>query len=460
MYNTQDTIAAISSGSLGGARQLLRISGIDAINAIAAIFSENLSPADRAIVHGTIKLEGLSLDAISYVFPNGSSYSGDLLIELSVFCSLPVAQLILERITAANIRLASPGEFTARAYLNGKIDLSQAEAVAEIVSSSNQFQLEAAENLLEGRLSKIVNEVGDKLLSLMSMLEAELDFCEEATLFITPAQANEKIGGIMDSLLALIDGSIKYETMISLPSVGIAGSTNAGKSSLLNALVGKKRSIVSAQKATTRDILTTQIKLPESDCVLFDCAGLSIDHKVDILDDIAQQAAIEAVNNATLVIFCIAMDSDDLAQDLRLLPLITAKDILYVATKCDSLGERELGDKIKLLTKKLGESLLQTSSQNANGLDELRSAINEKIVDRESLLGDSERLAVNQRHKIAVSHSIECVEKAGKELSGESNELAAIYLRDAYETLADLDQEKSVDEQMLDRIFSQFCIGK
>ncbi len=460
MYNTQDTIVAISSGSLPGVRHLLRLSGEEAINAVGTLVDTDLDFSHRCVVRCLVNIDGMQIDAVIYIFPHRNSYTGDLLVELSVFCSLATAQSILENLISEKVRLASPGEFTARAYLNGKIDLSGAEAVAEIVSSSNKFQLEAAQKLLEGKLSRIVAQIGEELIGLMSLLEAELDFCEEETLFITPEQASLKIDAILKSLKSLIDGSIRYETMIALPSVGFVGVPNSGKSSLLNALSGDNRSIVSSQIATTRDILTAQISLADSDCVMFDCAGLSVGNVVDILDGIAQQAAIEAINSATLAIFCISVDSLDFLEDMRILSLLRVQNILYVATKCDKLKPSDLSQKISLMNEMLPGPVLVTSSKNGIGLESLRENINDILVSRGLKLGGDEQLAVNKRHKLATIYAVECAQNARKELLDANNELASIYLRDAYETLANLDQDKSVDEQMLERIFSDFCIGK
>lgn len=460
MYNTQDTIIAISSGSMPGVRHLLRISGPEAVNITSSLINIDLEENRRCVIKCKVNVHGMQINAVVYVFPFLNSYTGDLLVELSLFCSLGTAQLILETLVSEKVRLASPGEFTARAYLNGKIDLSGAEAVAEIVSSSNRFQLEAAQKLLEGKLSGIIIQIGEDLINLMSLLEAELDFCEEETLFITAEQASLRIDTILTALESLIDGSIRYEAMIALPSVGLVGAPNSGKSSLLNAISGANRSIVSSQVATTRDILTAKVSLANGDCVMFDCAGINIENKVDILDELAQQAAIEAINSATIAVFCVPIDSSNFREDTRILSLLRAENILYVATKCDKLTSSELSEKISLLSNMLSGSILVTSSKDGRGLDVLRDAINEALVSRELELGGTERLAVNQRHRSAAIHAVECVKNAKIEILNGNNELASIYLRDAYETLVNLDQEKSVDEQMLDRIFSNFCIGK
>ena len=462
MYNLKDTITAISSGAMPGARHIIRVSGSGAMSAIAdAIGKLEIETSVRRVYSQELDFEGMRLDAYIYVFPEGKSYTGDLLVELHVVCCEAVADLILQKLVSVNARLAEAGEFTARAYLNGMMDLTQAEAVAEIVSSSNAVQLKAAEKLLEGRLSAIVSGICDKIIDLMSLLEAELDFCEEEILFISPDEAVNRADEIVVELESLIEGNIKYQAMIGLPAVGIAGSPNAGKSSLLNALTGERRSIVSGQRATTRDVLTAELSLKNNNCIIFDCAGLSIEHKVDVLDEIAQQAAIEAINAAQVVLFCVDISKEDFKEDVGLLKLIKSETLIFAATKSDLVSDEGLEERISGLKKHVSSDFLVTSVGDDGSLEKLKGEIDSTLTRCGSRFGDdSERLAVTERHRQCVKKAFDCMHRAKGELGGDDNELAAMFLRDAYETLSGLEQEKSVDEQMLDRIFSKFCIGK
>lgn len=461
MYETDNTIAAISSGSLPGARQIIRLSGSSAVDSVNEIFTPALDPSLRKAITGKVSIRSLDLDAVAYTFPDGRSYTGEQLIELHIVCCPAVAEAILESLLKDEVRLAGPGEFTARAYLNGRIDLSQAEAVSEIVASSNKFQLEAAEKLLQGKLSDSISDISNQLLDLMSLLEAELDFSEEETMFVTQQQAIKMAGSIQQSLNALLNENIRYEATIGLPSVGIAGSPNAGKSLLLNSLTGQQRSIVSGQRATTRDILTAELSLKNNDCILFDCAGLSIANKVDILDEIAQQSAITAINSASLVLFCVDISSDDFNDDIALLNLITVDNIVFLATKSDLLTESQQLEKLQHLKKLCSKNFIPASSVNKDGLETIKQTIDENLLGLMGKLGDeSETIAVTQRHKRFVENALENLNLATQELHQDSNEIAAMYLRDALESLFGLKQVERVDEQMLERIFSKFCIGK
>ncbi len=181
----------------------------------------------------------------------------------------------MEKLLSLGARTASAGEFTARAYLNNKIDLAQAEAVNEVITASNTFQLAAAENLLAGRLGHLSKSIRESILDLLSRLEADLDFSAEDIAPANKADIIAKLNETRSRLNDLLADSIRSESTLDLPAVGIAGTPNAGKSTLLNKLLGRHRSIVSHQRKTTRDVLTGEFELPGCRCVLFDCAGFN-----------------------------------------------------------------------------------------------------------------------------------------------------------------------------------------
>ncbi|MHC4338430.1 MAG: GTPase, partial [Planctomycetota bacterium] len=242
------------------------------------------------------------MDAMLYLFVAPHSYTGETLAEIHVHTNPSVTEALMGNLLGKGLRMAGPGEFTARAYLNGRIDLAQAEAVNEIIVSSNRYQLDAAEKLLSGRLAETTLQIRSEVLDCLGLLEAGLDFSQEDIEFITGKEVVERLVKIRQQLEQLLAGSISYEAVIDLPAVGIAGAPNAGKSSLLNKLLGKERSIVTDVSKTTRDVLTGLLTLRHCRCVLFDCAGL-MESPSNILDELAQQAAIEALQNSSVVIF-------------------------------------------------------------------------------------------------------------------------------------------------------------
>src|SRR3990170_4665670 len=293
MYDLNDTIVAVSSPSMG-TRTIVRTSGDRTIEVCEAIFP-GVALKDRGgIFPGSIAVdEELSIDAVLYLFAAPHSYTGEDIAEIHIAANSAVVEALMAGLLDRGLRLAGPGEFTARAYLNGKIDLSQAEAVNEIVVSSNTYQLAAAQKLLCGRLSQSAEDIRSAIMDCLSLIEAGLDFSEEDIEFISGQQTLERLGRIKKQLEELLAGSIGYESVIDLPAVGIAGAPNAGKSSLANMLLGAERSIVSHEPKTTRDVLTGVLELRNCKCVLFDCAGL-LSEPEGILDELAQTAAIEA----------------------------------------------------------------------------------------------------------------------------------------------------------------------
>lgn len=292
MYDINDTITAISSPSTStgrGGKSIIRMSGPQVLEMLAKMFRPEGEITKRGIVKGKIRIDDeLEIATTVYVFFGPASYTGEDLVEIHIFEADVVVQQILRKLFA-EARLAGPGEFTLRAYLNGRMDLSQAEAVAQVVAGSNKLQLEAAQKLLAGRLCETTGEIRSELLEILSLIEAGLDFAGEDIEFVTVQKAVDTISMIRSRLEELLAGSIRYEEEIHLPAVGLAGAPNAGKSSLLNALLGKDRSIVSPQRATTRDVLTGVLELDRCNCALFDCAGLlPSDRRAGVLDTLAR----------------------------------------------------------------------------------------------------------------------------------------------------------------------------
>jgi tRNA modification GTPase len=368
--------------------------------------------------------------------------------------------------------MAGPGEFTARAYLNGKIDLAQAEAVNEIIVCSNAFQLSAAEKLLSGRLSQTIAKVRTAMMDCLSLIEAGLDFSEEDIEQQSNSELIGRLKGTKEQLEELLSGSIRYETLIDLPAVGIAGAPNAGKSSLLNKLLGKERSIVSHRRKTTRDVLSAPYSLANCQCVLFDCAGLMTEPE-DILDELAQQAAVETLRNSAVVVFCVDISKADLSEDISIRELIESQIIIPIATKCDLVSEDLLAKRLEELNELFGIDFLATSSETDAGLEKLKELINRKILELQPGLATSKSgtsfsesvqssVALTARHKQAVTEAIENVAETIRELKAGNDEIAAMMLRAAYRAVSGIESTTGghIDDQILEQIFSRFCIGK
>jgi len=460
MYELTDTIVAVSSPSCEQ-RVIIRITGPGTLDECGRILGIPISKERRRILSGDIPLDDeFKIDAQLYVFPAPHSYTGEDVAEIHTYTNPAVTEALISNLLQRGLRLAGPGEFTARAYLNGKLDLAQAEAVNEIIVSSNEYQLAAAEKLLQGRLGETTAMLRQSLVELLSLIEAGLDFSEENIEFITRPEAVKRLAAIKDQLERLLSGSISLESVIDLPSVGIAGAPNAGKSSLLNKLLGQERSIVSHQQKTTRDVLTGIWTLAHCRCVLFDCAGL-LTRPADILDELAQRAAVEALRNSAVVIFCADVSKSEWSQDVAIRKLIEPKILVPVATKCDLLSEQILAERLAELNESFGADFLPVSAQTGAGMDLLRSTIDRKLTEKFDVPRSS-GVALTARHRQAVAEAIGHVGESISELTAGNDEVAAMMLRAAHKAICDIDQPgpASIDEQILGQIFSRFCIGK
>lgn len=470
MYDLNDTIAAVSSPSMG-ARAIVRIAGDKTIEVCEQIFRGAVLKGAGGVVAGSIDVDesagGGWIDAELYLFRAPHSYTGEDIAEIHIHANSAVVEALMGSLLGRGLRMAGPGEFTARAYLNGKIDLSQAEAVNEIVSSSNTFQLAAAEKLLSGRLSESAQEIRSEIMDCLSLIEAGLDFSGEDIEFISGQEISRRLGGIKKQLEELLAGSIGYEFIIDLPAVGIAGAPNAGKSSLVNMLLGSERSIVSHERKTTRDVLTGVLTLAHSRCVLFDCAGLLAEPE-GILDELAQAAAIEALRNSAVVVLCVDISKGDWTEDIAVRKWIDAGTVIPVATKSDLPGEDALAGRLGELEDLFGVDFLPISSASGSGIELLREAIDRKFAKPapRRALPFSEaapsHVALTARHRQAVTEAIETVSEAIDGFDQSAAEVTAMMLRAAYQRLSDIEQPQcvEVDEQILERIFSSFCIGK
>ncbi len=464
MYDINDTICAISTAAVpmgAVAKSIIRVSGADAFDVLSGLYVSGETICKRAVTTGKIiPTSGLEVEAAVYSFRFPNSYTGEDLVELHFFAAAVVVELTLALISKST-RLARPGEFTLRAYLNGRIDLSQAEAVAEIVSGSNAFQLQAAQKLLAGKLADTAAGLRKEILDILSLIEAGMDFSGEDIEFVSTEKAIETVTQIRQGLEGLLAGSIRCEEMIDLPSVGLAGASNAGKSSLLNALLGQERSIVSDKPATTRDVLTGICEFNRSRAMLFDCAGLGLEATAaNLIDQLGRQAAIEAINSANLVLLCVDLEKDDYTEDLEVRRLIKHKDFLLIGTKADLLDDDRLKEKSHRVSELFNQDILATSAANHKGIEQLGALIEQNIVQlMASSTEAADKIAINQRHRETVTESIESLSQAIPELADGNDEVASMLLRLACEKLGGIEKE-DIDEAVLERIFENFCIGK
>ncbi|HBG78928.1 MAG TPA: tRNA uridine-5-carboxymethylaminomethyl(34) synthesis GTPase MnmE [Phycisphaerales bacterium] len=467
MYNIDDTIVAVSSGSTPAPKKIVRITGDKAFDCLES-FAEEKLPRKRTVFPATLKItDDFFVRAVLYIFVCPNSYTGQNLVEIHIFACDDAVQSLLSEITSSGCRFAQSGEFTYRAYLNAKINLSQAEAVSQIISSSNEYQLAAAQKLLGGSLEQTITKIKNDILELLSLIEAGLDFGDEDIELISKKTALEKTKKIKTSLNKLIAGAITYEQIAAAPSVVIVGAPNAGKSSLLNALVGENRSIVSEQAGTTRDVLQHWLKLDNCDCVLFDTAGLVIE-PADILERLANTAALNAIETSMLIIFCVDITKDDYSEDIKILNNTAwakahptnKKPAIFTATKSDLLNDKQSAKKIEELKNIFNRDFLPVSIKTSTGLEVLKQTIRQTIITQTAFSSQAaDKTTLTARHLQIANEAMKNIGDAQNELKNNNEEIAAVFLRNALACLAGFDAGH-IDEAILDNIFSKFCIGK
>ncbi len=490
MYNVNGTIIAVSSGATSSIKKIVRVSGDKTFDCINSIFTEMETSTTRggqtprmnrgandydldqssffqkqkAITPVKVNIEELEVDCLVYTFISPNSYTGEDIAEIHICCCDEIVEKLFAKLIESGCRTALAGEFTYRAYVNGKIDLSRAEAIAEIIESSNQYQLSASQKLFGGSVEKKVSQTQKDILELLSLIEAGLDFGAEDIEIISKDKAKDSAEKILHCLNELLGGSITFEQISNAPTVVLAGAANAGKSSLVNALLGENRSIVSDQSGTTRDVLEHWLQLDKCDCVLVDCAGINTTAWAEahpttdnIMQHLTNEAAKRAINDATVLIFCVDATKEDYSEDLEILKNTAwakAHPTLFTATKCDLNNNQ---NKLEELFK---HKFLQTSVKNKTGLDKLKKAIEQNIIMQTAASSESDdKTALTQRHKTAVNDAVKNIENTITEIQNGNEEIAAAVLRAAFQNLSKLETEH-IDEAILDNIFSRFCIGK
>ncbi|MFZ9033670.1 MAG: tRNA modification GTPase [Anaerohalosphaeraceae bacterium] len=464
MFRIDDTIAAVSTATVpvgAAGRNIIRVCGPDTFTVLSKIVTAAQpipkNRISRCLVHVDDQLD---IDGLLYAFFQPHSYTGQDLAELHLDACGAVIAAVLEKLYQY-VRPAAAGEFTQRAFLNGKMDLTQAEAVAEIVSAANTTQLAAAERLLHGRFSDTIAMLRTRIIELLGRLEAGLDFSEEDIVFISTEDSLKEVDAIRQQLLGLLEGSVRCERIIDMDSVGLAGVPNAGKSRLLNTLLGHSRSIVSDTEATTRDVLTGLLKLENIDCVLFDCAGLLNESQQDAqINQLSHEASLAALNTAAVILFCVDAGKQDLEAEKQMRRQIAAETVLYVMTKIDTVTPEQLAQQQATLGSLFGGEFILTSAVTQEGLESLKKQIQAQLLRRHSAEREYEsRHMINQRHERKLTEVIQLLGESAHEIKGNSTEVTAMLLRQVYGLLGGLETE-DISETILDDIFSRFCIGK
>ena len=466
MYPLDDTIVAIASPPGGAARGILRLSGPEARACVGRIFRaepprELTEIRVPTAVTGSLLLGGVAspLPGDLLLWPTGRSYTGQPVAEFHTLGSPPLLELAVEALCEAGARLARPGEFTLRAFLAGRMDLTQAEAVLGVIDAADARQLEVALEQLAGGLAGPLRQLRGGLLDLLAHLEAGFDFADEGLSFITPSQVDEQLAAAGQSVDRLLEQMTSRRETTDMVRVVLVGWPNTGKSSLFNALLGRTGALVSETPGTTRDYLTGELDLGgQTRCLLVDTAGIEPDAAVpeDSVRRAAQTAAVEQVRSAHVRLLCLdasrplnAWEEAQLA-DFRSLPDFGSphKSRIVVLTKCDLPRSLELTIPAVPTSSVTGQGLAGLRAEIAAALLAARGGEGEVVVGTAVRCRESLRLAAD------------CLRRARQVLSASGGEeLVAAELRVALDELGQV-VGAVYTEDVLDRIFSRFCVGK
>ncbi len=465
----QETIVALATPSGAGAIAIIRLSGKDALTIASKVFKsiseKNLVNQKTHTIHlGHIVDGEKTLDQVLVsIFKNPNSYTGEDVVEISCHGSVFIQQQIIQLLLRKGCRMASAGEFTLRSFLNGKMDLSQAEAVADLINSDNEASHQIAMQQMRGGFSNEIAKLREELLNFASLIELELDFSEEDVEFADRTQFKELLNRIEFVLKRLIDSFAVGNVIKNGIPVAIVGEPNVGKSTLLNALLNEERAIVSDIAGTTRDTIEDELVIDGIDFRFIDTAGIR-DTK-DVVESIGIQKTFEKIEQAQVVMYLFeslkfkVASSEYIVEIEKIKNKYPQKPLVVVINKVDLLSENELNT-IESQLETLNVKLQFISAKNNEGIEDLKKQLLSFV--NTGALRNNETIVTNTRHYDSLLKALEEIQKVRFGLeSGLSVDLMAIDIRSAIEHFNSITGQQAIgNEELLGNIFSQFCIGK
>ena len=460
-----DTIIALATPSGVGAISVIRLSGEKAISIVDAHF-ESVKKGKRLvgqkshsihlghIVNGTNILD----EVLISVFKNPNSYTGENVVEISCHGSVFIQQEIIQLFLQKGCRMADNGEFTMRAFLNGKMDLSQAEAVADVIASNSAASHQLAIQQMRGGITNELKELRAQLLDFAALIELELDFSGEDVEFADRTKFKELVSKITLVLKRLIDSFAFGNAMKNGIPVAIIGEPNVGKSTLLNTLLNEEKAIVSDIAGTTRDAIEDELIIEGVAFRFIDTAGIR--ETSDVVESIGIKKAYEKADNAQLIIFLIDANKFSYASDLILEEIATIKErfpnkrLLVIANKIDTVSCHDIA-----LLESAIDPLILLSAKQKTGIDELKAELTSLV--NTGALSNNETIVTNSRHFEALNNALIAITSVQEGIDlGISTDLFSIDIRECLRHLGNITGEYDVDKDILGHIFSNFCIGK
>ncbi len=459
-----DTICALSTPQGMGAIAMIRLSGSESFSIFDKVFKpykkQPVSEARGYTLHfGKIVDGEQTLDEVMVgVFTNPHSYTGEDVVEISCHGSVYIQEQIIKLLLKSGCRMADPGEYTMRAFINGKMDLSQSEAVADLIESESKAAHQVAMQQMRGGFSNEIKELRAELINFASLIELELDFAEEDVEFADRTQLSNLLARIKTVLKRLIDSFDTGNVIKNGVPVAIVGAPNAGKSTLLNALLNEEKAIVTEIAGTTRDAIEDEISINGIKFRFIDTAGIR--ETEDLVESLGIQKTFEKIEQSRVVLYLFNV------QGLKSNVELIQKEIQELRTKTQGKTLLLLANKMDLVDKPeiletLGEqqNLLPISALNKTGIDELINRLTQEV--NLGALNSNQTIVTNARHYRALQQSLEDLIRVEEGMANNiSGDFMAMDIREALKHLGSIIGEVDADRDILGNIFGKFCIGK
>ena len=455
-----DTIAAIATAPGEGGIGIIRISGPKSLEVAEDIFfsmsGKKISeyPA-RTLIFGNIKDGDKKIDEVLVAYMKGpNSYTAEDVIEINCHGGFISVKRILELVLSKDVRLAEAGEFTKRAFLNGRIDLSQAEAVIDVINAKTDKAHEVAENQLDGSLSNRIREFRDKVTELLAQVEVAIDYPEEDIEFIAYTTLEEKTRELNKDIKKLYETSESGKIFREGLKTVIVGKPNVGKSSLLNSILGENRAIVTDIPGTTRDVIEEFVNIKGIPLKIVDTAGIR--ETDDVVEKIGVEKSMASFDTADLIIMVVDSSSELSEEDREILEKVQGKETIILLNKTDLpqvIDEEEVKKYVN------EENIIKISALHNEGIEDVHDRI-EAMVYKGDIKSSSNVIITNSRHKDALYRAMKSAEDAMRAIEDRMPlDFVEVDLKNIWDYLGYINGD-TVSEDLLDNIFNNFCIGK
>ena len=448
IFDLNSTIVAVATPIGVGGISIVRLSGSDAVKIADKFFLSKTSKRPskfkkRELVFGDFSGSLVSDECLCVVF-DSNSFTGEETVEFQAHGGIKIAELMVTECINAGARLAKNGEFSLRAYLNGKMSVCEAEGMIDMINAESDAELKAGHTLMKGGLTKKVEELQAKVIDLLSEVEVSFDYPEEDIEYIAENAIDEKVDGLISDIETLANTYNAGAIIKNGINACLIGKPNVGKSSLLNSLLNREKAIVTNIAGTTRDVIEDAFEVNGIKVNILDTAGIR--ETKNIIEKMGVEKSISLINQADIVLFIVDGTAPLDIQDATILKFLQGKKYLTVYNKADKIKPSD--------RKKDG---IYTSTKTGEGIEKLKSIIYDSIIGQNVVSGGL--VITNSRHKECLTRAKLALENARQNLKSQTLDLIAVDLNEAYYCLGEITGNTS-NEAILDAIFSKFCLGK